>query len=119
MNKEKFLSHLTAAKQDSPAKKISTNPQLGLATRLCESYLRKANINLEKRWSEISNNRPFSIYIRKANNDEVPLAAHLESAPTILAPCMAYINRQAKLPPDLTNLASIESNTSGPSKILP
>ncbi|MBP9887251.1 MAG: NAD(P)/FAD-dependent oxidoreductase [Leptospiraceae bacterium] len=55
MNKEKFLSHLTAAKQDLPAKKISTNPQLGLATRLWESFLRNANINLEKRWSEISN----------------------------------------------------------------
>jgi predicted Rossmann fold flavoprotein len=54
-NKEQFISHLIAAKQDSPAKKIATNPQLGLATRLWESFLRNANISLEKRWSEISN----------------------------------------------------------------
>ncbi len=55
ITKEKFVSHLLAAKQNIPAKKISSNPQLGLATRLWESFLRNANIHLEKRWSEIAN----------------------------------------------------------------
>ncbi len=52
---EEFISRLTAIKQGNPAKKISANSQFGLASRLWESFLRNANINLEKRWSEISN----------------------------------------------------------------
>ena len=52
---EEFLSQITAIKQESPAKKISANSQFGLASRLWESFLRNANISLEKRWSEISN----------------------------------------------------------------
>jgi predicted Rossmann fold flavoprotein len=54
LSSDEFISRITAIRQNSPAKKISANAQIGFASRLWESFLKNANISQEKRWSEIS-----------------------------------------------------------------